>query len=79
MRRAKHIELKGRMMTFEAEQTTADSMNEALDLARARLAEHGETAERAIRYHLTEAVCIELSAIQRELAALRAALRPSAD
>ncbi len=66
-------------MTFaEPEHAVTGDGSEALEAARVRLAESGELADRAIRYHLAEAVCAELAGIRRELATLRADLRQPA-
>lgn len=65
-------------MTFaQAEDINTGESCDALDVARRRLAESGEMAERAVRFHLAEAVCLELAGIRKELATLRSELRQS--
>lgn len=61
-------------MSFSVPEIQAEGSNEALEMARARLAESGDTAARAVRYHLFEALCRELLAIRLELRALREAV-----
>ena len=66
-------------MTFaQAEDINTSDSREALGVARQRLAESGELAERAVRFHLAEAVCLELAAIRKELASLRSDLKQTA-
>ena len=62
-------------MTFAAPEPTTGESNDALDMAKARLAEHGDMAERAVRFHLAEAICSELNGIREELSALREDLK----
>jgi len=59
-------------MTFGAPEAvkTGDSA-ECLELARARLAESSDIADRAVRFHVAEALVLELGALRREVAALR--------
>ncbi len=59
-------------MTFGAPETAATgTSSECLALARARLAESSDMAERAVRFHLAEALVLELTELRKEIAALR--------
>lgn len=59
-------------MTFGSpEAAHSGDSKESLEMARTRLAESSEIAERAVRYHIAEAVVLELAALRREVAALR--------